>query len=83
MSSDGGLLLFREVEARLGLAARLAAGMNDGRDPAFHHISPRHADLYFNEIGFRWSQRTVAGQAARRTKQRFGDCPTDGVSAPR
>ena len=33
VSSDGGLLLFREVEARLGLAARLAAGMNDGRDP--------------------------------------------------
>jgi hypothetical protein len=20
----------------------------------FHHISPHHADLYFNEIGFRW-----------------------------
>lgn len=35
----------------------------------FHHISPRHADLYFNEIGFRWSQRTVAGQAARRTRK--------------
>jgi hypothetical protein len=35
----------------------------------FHHISPRHADLYFNEIGFRWSQRPVAGQAARRTRK--------------
>jgi hypothetical protein len=23
----------------------------------FHHISPQHADLYFHEIGFRWSQR--------------------------
>ena len=23
----------------------------------FHHISPEHADLYFHEIGFRWSQR--------------------------
>ena len=33
VSSDGGLLLFREVEARLGLAVRLAAGMNDGRNP--------------------------------------------------
>lgn len=21
----------------------------------FHHISPQHADLYFHEIGFRWS----------------------------
>jgi hypothetical protein len=35
----------------------------------FHHISPRHADLYFGEIGFRWSQRTVAGQAQRRTRK--------------
>jgi transposase-like protein len=33
----------------------------------FHHISPRHADLYLGEIGFRWSQRIVAGQAVRRT----------------
>ena len=35
----------------------------------FHHISPRHADLYFNEIGFRWSQRVVSGQAVRRTRR--------------
>jgi transposase-like protein len=35
----------------------------------FHHISPEHADLYFHEIGFRWSQRIVAGQAVRRTKK--------------
>ena len=35
----------------------------------FHHISPWHADFYFNEIGCRWSQRTVAGQAARRTRK--------------
>jgi hypothetical protein len=27
----------------------------------FHHISPQHADLYFHEIGFRWSQRVVSG----------------------
>ena len=33
----------------------------------FHHISPVHADLYFHEIGFRWSQRIVTGQATRRT----------------
>jgi hypothetical protein len=31
----------------------------------FHHISSQHADLYFHEIGFRWSQRIVSGQAAR------------------
>ena len=35
----------------------------------FHHISPHLADLYFNEIGFRWSQRVVTGQAPRRNTQ--------------
>ena len=35
----------------------------------FHHISPHLADLYFNEIGFRWSQRVVTGQAPRRTRR--------------
>ena len=34
----------------------------------FHHISPEHADLYFHEIRFRWSQRIVTGQATRRTR---------------
>lgn len=35
----------------------------------FHHITPHHADLYFNEVGFRWSQRVVTGQAVRRTRK--------------
>lgn len=34
----------------------------------FPHISPEHADLYFREIGFRWSQRLVTGQAVRKPK---------------
>jgi hypothetical protein len=34
----------------------------------FHHISPEHADLYFHEIGFRWSQRIVEGQVVRRNR---------------
>lgn len=34
----------------------------------FHHISPRHADLYFHEIGFRWSQRIVTRSAVRTTR---------------
>ena len=34
----------------------------------FHHISPQLADLYFHEIGFRWSQRIVTGQAVRRSR---------------
>jgi hypothetical protein len=35
----------------------------------FHHISPRHADLYFDEVGFRWSQRVLIGHARRRTRK--------------
>ncbi|WP_095204766.1 IS1595 family transposase [Mesorhizobium carmichaelinearum] len=35
----------------------------------FHHISPQHADLYFHEMGFRWSQRIVTGQAVRKTRR--------------
>jgi hypothetical protein len=34
MSSDGGVLLLRDVERRLGLAERLARCMTDRRDPA-------------------------------------------------
>ncbi|EIZ77255.1 Uncharacterized protein in transposable element, partial [Novosphingobium sp. Rr 2-17] len=34
----------------------------------FHHISPEHADLYFHEIGFRWSQRIAGKKAYRRTR---------------
>jgi hypothetical protein len=53
--------------------ANSAEGFNDRvrRTVAgvFHHISPRHADLYFNEIGFRWSQRVLAGRAVRRTRK--------------
>lgn len=59
--------------ARGDVHANSAEGFNDRvrRTIAgvFHHISPRHADLYFTEIGFRWSQRTVAKQAMRRTRK--------------
>ena len=34
----------------------------------FHHISPEHADLYFHEIGFRWSQRIAEGEVLRRNR---------------
>lgn len=34
ISSDGGLVLLREAERRLGLSALLAKGMRDRRDPA-------------------------------------------------
>lgn len=35
----------------------------------FHHISPKHADLYFQEIGFRWSQRVVTGTKTRKSRK--------------
>jgi len=58
--------------ARSTVHANPAEGFNDRvrRTVAgvFHHISPRHADLYFTEIAFRWSQRVVAGRAPRRTR---------------
>ena len=34
LSSDGGVLVLREIEKRLGLAARLAGCLTDARDPA-------------------------------------------------
>lgn len=34
----------------------------------FHHISPKHADLYFHEIGFRWSQRVLVGHVERQNR---------------
>ena len=59
--------------ARGFVHANSAEGFNDRvrRTIAgvFHHISPRHADLYFNEAGFRWSQRVLAGRAVRRTRK--------------
>ena len=38
----------------------------------FHHISPQHADLYFHEIGFSWSQRVITGNAVRKTRHGAG-----------
>ena len=59
--------------ARGPVHANSAEGFNDRvrRTVAgvFHHISPEHADLYFTEIGFRWSQRIVSGQAVRQTRK--------------
>jgi hypothetical protein len=53
--------------------ANSAEGFNDRVrrtiSGVFHHISSHHADLYFNEIGFRWSQRVMTGSAVRRTRR--------------
>jgi hypothetical protein len=58
-----GLVHANSVEGFNDRVRRAIAGV-------FHHISPRHADLYLNEVGFRWSQRVVSGQAVRRTRNR-------------
>jgi hypothetical protein len=59
--------------ARGPVHANSAEGFNDRvrRTVAgvFHHISPEHADFYFTEIGFRWSQRIVSGQTVRQTRK--------------
>jgi hypothetical protein len=41
MSSDGGLLALREIEARLGVAGRLAACLRDLRAPDASGIALR------------------------------------------
>ena len=47
LSSDGGVLVLRGIEKRLGLAARLASCLADARDPA----STTHS--YVDMIGVR------------------------------
>ncbi len=46
LSSDGGVVLLREIESRLGIAKRLAACLSDGRDPERvrrdHGLAPLH-----------------------------------------
>jgi len=59
--------------ARGPVHANSAEGFNDRVrrtiSGVFHHISSHHANLYFNEIGFRWSQRVMTGSAVRRTRR--------------
>lgn len=43
LSSDGGVLLLRELERRLGIADRLVTCLVDRRDPA--HITHRYAEM--------------------------------------
>ena len=42
VSSDGGLLLLREVDRRLGLTRRVAAVLDDPRDPLAVEVLARH-----------------------------------------
>ena len=46
LSSDGGVLLLRGIEKRLGLATRLAGCLTDARDPA--STTHSYADMIIN-----------------------------------
>ena len=52
------------VNAAEGFNARVRQTVSG----VFHHISPRHANLYFHEMAFRWSQRTVEKTIFRQSK---------------
>ena len=41
LSSDGGLMLLRRVDERIGLSRSVASALHDGRNPRPHHA--RHA----------------------------------------
>ena len=43
LSSDGGVLLLREIKGKLGISAMLAGCMSDPRDPA--RISHAHEEM--------------------------------------
>jgi len=43
LSSDGGVLILREIEKRLGIAAILSACVPDARDPS--RVIHSHADM--------------------------------------
>lgn len=63
----------RKEYARGTVHANAAEGFNNRVRQTiagvFHHISSQHADLYFHEIGFRWSQRIAAGQKIRKARK--------------
>ena len=62
LSSDGGVLVLREIEKRLGLAARLAGCLSDARDPA----STTHS--YADMIGARMFAIACGYECQRRSK---------------
>jgi len=41
MTTDGGALLLRQVEGKIGLSCRLPAGFRDEREPARVETLPR------------------------------------------
>jgi hypothetical protein len=73
LSSDGGVLLLRGIEKRLGLAARLASCLTDRRDPA----STTHT--YVDMIGARLFAIACGGACPRAGKAG----PGGGLRRPR
>jgi len=64
LSSDGGLLTLREIEARLGVAQRLAACIDDPRAGADPAQPRRHAALPAADDRRRLRGRQQRGQPA-------------------
>jgi AraC-like DNA-binding protein len=79
LSSDGGVLLLRGIEKRLGLAARLASCLTDTRDPA--STTHSYADLIVETLARHagMSPRTFA----RLYKERTGITPAKSVEMMR
>src|SRR6266446_4888398 len=84
-SSDGGLLLFREAERRLGVCRRLAAAMPDHRDPdrilheMFEMVMGRSSAIasgYKDAIDFDRLRHDPLMKAA------VGRCPETGAPLP-
>ncbi|QRM32454.1 transposase (plasmid) [Microvirga sp. VF16] len=73
-------------DARGPVHVSSAAGFNDRVrrtvSGAFHHIHSHRADLSFNEIGFRWSQRVVTRQTPRRTRRALRSPRSDRSKFP-
>ena len=59
-----GDIVKRNLDAKAGFSSQVRRTVIG----VFHHISPEHADLYFGEIGFRWSQRVVGRNVQRQSR---------------
>ena len=56
LSSDGGLMLLKEVDRRIGLSASVAAALHD----------PRHPDLITHDCAIWWRSGCTGCAAATR-----------------
>ena len=84
MSSDGGLLVLREVEQRLGIARRLAACIRDPRAPAriVHGLDEIiRFRMLMIAAGTRTATTPTACASTRCSSWRWTDCPNTATYA--